>query len=306
MQNYTILKELGSGTYGTVYQAIDNQTRQIVAIKQIHQKTNWDEAKNLVELKSFKKIGVHPNIVTLHELFREKDGTLYFVFELINSGSLYDYVLKCQKQNKPLSEKEVCALTYQILRGLGHMHQHNFIHRDLKLENILLQADTAKQSQSIRLSQSEKPLVPKIADLGCAKETRARVTLNTPYTGTRWYRSPELLLRDPSYGMPNDVWAIGCIVCEMFLLRPLFPGNSELDMLQLIFQQLGPMMDGEWPEYATLAGKMNFVSSCPVDRQAYTSGASHRRIIEHLRQHVLKTQSQNCVDLVAWMLELNP
>ena len=65
-----------------------------------------------MELKSFKKIGVHVNIVTLHELFREKDGTLYFVFELINGGSLYDYILKCQKINKPPTEKEVCSLTY--------------------------------------------------------------------------------------------------------------------------------------------------------------------------------------------------
>ena len=78
--------------------------------------------------------------------------------------------------------------------------------------------------------------MPKIADLGCAKETRTRFVNNTPYTGTRWYRSIELLMRDPSYGKPNDIWAAACIIVELALLRPIFPGQSELDMLHLILQ----------------------------------------------------------------------
>ncbi|CAL5997049.1 Kinase [Hexamita inflata] len=305
MQNYTILKELGSGTYGTVYQAVHNQTRQIVAIKQIHQKTSWNEAKNLVELKSFKKIRAHPNIVTLHELFREKDGTLYFVFELINQGSLYDYILKCQRVNRPPTENEIKAIGYQFLVGLAHIHNNSFIHRDLKLENVLMQADDSLPNLAINLQQSSQPLIPKIADLGCAKETRVRFANNTLYTGTRWYRSIELLMRDTTYGKPNDVWAVGCILIELFTLRPLFAGQSELDMLHLILQQLGPLYENEWPDYQTLAGKMNFVSTVQLSSTKYTTGASHTRIKDRLTQ-VLKNASSDFVDCVSYMMELSP
>lgn len=95
MQNYQILKELGSGSYGTVYSAMEKRTHKVVAIKKIHERASWDQAKNMVELKSFKKIREHPNVVTLYEMFGEKDGTIYFVFELVDGGSLYDYLLRC-------------------------------------------------------------------------------------------------------------------------------------------------------------------------------------------------------------------
>lgn len=63
---------------------------------------------------------------------------------------------------------------------------------------------------------------------------RGKSINNTVYIGTRWYRSIELLLHDKTYSYPNDIWSIGCIIAELFILTPLFPGNSELDMLNMI------------------------------------------------------------------------
>jgi serine/threonine protein kinase len=68
----------------------------------------------------------------------------------------------------------------------------------------------------------------KLADFGLAREIRSRPPY-TDYVSTRWYRAPELLLRSTSYNSPIDIFALGCIMAELYLLRPLFPGNSEVD-----------------------------------------------------------------------------
>ncbi|KAH0576735.1 Kinase, CMGC RCK [Spironucleus salmonicida] len=301
MQNYTILKELGSGAYGIVYKAQHKQTQQIVALKQIHQKTNsWNLAKNQIELRSFQKIKPNLNIVTLYEAFREKDGTFYFVFEFVDAGSLYDLLVKNQKLSARMPEVEIRQICFQVLQGLDHMHSYDFMHRDLKPENVLLQHST----EGIQIT-GMSTVIPKIADLGCAKETRQRVPIHSLYAGTRWYRSIELLMKDQSYGKPNDVWAIGCVFAELFTNKCLFPGNSELDQINMILGQLGPLYDEEWPQYQQLASKMNFVSVTGGSTTRYQTGASHNRIKQKLTQQI-KFASDEAMDCLSYMLELNP
>ncbi|CAJ0930524.1 unnamed protein product [Ranitomeya imitator] len=94
--------------------------------------------------------------------------------------------------------------------------------RDLKPENLLCMG----------------PELVKIADFGLARETRSRPPY-TDYVSTRWYRAPEVLLRSTSYSSPIDIWAVGCIMAEIYTLRPLFPGSSEIDTIFRICQVLG-------------------------------------------------------------------
>lgn len=91
------------------------------------------------------------------------------------------------------------------------MHKHGFYHRDLKPENILIHKDKVK-----------------LGDFGLAREIRSRPPF-TDYVSTRWYRAPELLLKSTNYSSPVDIFALGCIVAELYNLKPLFMGNSELD-----------------------------------------------------------------------------
>ncbi len=91
------------------------------------------------------------------------------------------------------------------------MHKHGFFHRDLKPENLLSHSDTVK-----------------IADFGLAREIRSRPPF-TDYVSTRWYRAPEILLRSTTYNSPIDIFACAAIMAELYLLRPLFPGNNETD-----------------------------------------------------------------------------
>ena len=97
-----------------------------------------------------------------------------------------------------------------------------YFHRDLKPENLLCSG----------------PECVKIADFGLARETRSRPPY-TDYVSTRWYRAPEVLLRSTNYNSPIDIWAMGCIMAELYTLRPLFPGSSEIDEIFKICAVLG-------------------------------------------------------------------
>jgi serine/threonine protein kinase len=78
----------------------------------------------------------------------------------------------------------------------------------------------------------------KLADFGLAREIRSRPPY-TDYVSTRWYRAPELLLRATVYNSPIDIFACALIMAELYMLRPLFPGNSEIDQLYKICAVLG-------------------------------------------------------------------
>ena len=105
------------------------------------------------------------------------------------------------------------------------MHDElGIMHRDLKPDNIMI---------------SENPLQVKIIDFGTCKDLTAESGPHTSYVSTRWYRAPECVLRSHPYNFVSDVFAAGCIMSELYLQHPLFPGTSELDQIDKIFKILG-------------------------------------------------------------------
>ncbi|XP_056377126.1 serine/threonine-protein kinase MAK isoform X6 [Hyla sarda] len=101
------------------------------------------------------------------------------------------------------------------------------------------------------------PELVKIADFGLVRELRSQPPY-TDYVSTRWYRAPEVLLRSLAYSSPIDIWAVGSIMAELYTLRPLFPGTSEVDEIFKICQVLGTPKKSDWPEGYQLAASMNF------------------------------------------------
>ncbi|XP_075058600.1 serine/threonine-protein kinase ICK isoform X2 [Mixophyes fleayi] len=236
MNRYTTFKQLGDGTYGSVLLARSTESGELVAIKKMKRKFySWEECMNLRELKSLRKLN-HANVIKLKEVIRENDH-LYFVFEYMKEN-LYQLM---KDRNKLFPESTIRNIMYQILQGLAFIHKYGFFHRDLKPENLLCMG----------------PELVKIADFGLARETRSRPPY-TDYVSTRWYRAPEVLLRSTSYNSPIDIWAVGCIMAEIYTLRPLFPGSSEIDTIFKICQVLGTPKKTDWLEGYQLASAMNF------------------------------------------------
>ncbi|XP_061739742.1 serine/threonine-protein kinase MAK-like [Nerophis ophidion] len=237
MNRYVMLKQLGDGTYGSVLLGRSNETGELVAIKRMKRKFySWEECMNLRELKSLKKLN-HPNVIKLKEVIRENDH-LFFVFEYMKENL---YQLMNDRNCAMFSENEIRNIMFQVLSGLAFMHKHGYFHRDMKPENLLCMG----------------PELVKIADFGLAREIRSQPPY-TDYVSTRWYRAPEILLKFTSYSSPIDIWALGCIMAELYALRPLFPGNSEVDQIFKICQVLGTLKKAEWSEGYTLATRINF------------------------------------------------
>ncbi|KAK5974609.1 Serine/threonine-protein kinase ICK, partial [Trichostrongylus colubriformis] len=195
----------------------------------------WEEATALREVKALKKLS-HPNIIKLREVIREND-VLYFVFEFMQEN-LYELM---KDRDRYFPESVIRNIIYQILQGLAFMHRNGYFHRDMKPENIMCNGTE----------------LVKIADFGLAREVRSKPPY-TDYVSTRWYRAPEILLRSTSYNSPIDIWALGCIMAELYMLRPLFPGTSELDQLFKIVTIMGTPNKEDWPEGHQLATAMNF------------------------------------------------
>lgn len=118
------------------------------------------------------------------------------------------------------------------------MHQRGFIHRDIKPENFVI---------------SMKTYEVKMIDFGTVKDIGKSTGLFTSYVSTRWYRSPECVLRSQNYGPTSDIFAVGCVMAELFNANPLFPGASELDQLDTIFKLLGTPTFEQWRDGYKLA-----------------------------------------------------
>ncbi|XP_029041473.1 serine/threonine-protein kinase ICK isoform X3 [Osmia lignaria lignaria] len=236
MNRYITLNQLGDGTFGSVVLGERIDTGEKVAIKRMKRKYySWEEAMNLREVKSLKKLS-HANVVKLKEVIREND-VLYFVFEYMKEN-LYQLM---KDRDKLFPEPVIRNIVYQVLQGLAFMHKHGFFHRDMKPENLLCMG----------------PELVKIADFGLAREIRSRPPY-TDYVSTRWYRAPEVLLHSTTYNSPIDIWAVGCIMAELYTFRPLFPGKSEIDEIFKICSVIGTPERDDWPEGYQLAAAMNF------------------------------------------------
>ena len=209
MDRYKIIKPIGDGTFGTVHRAVCKDNGEIVAIKKMKRKFHsWEDCMALKELKSLRKLN-HPNIIKLKEVIKVKDE-LNFVFEYLDEN-LYQTYTKLREKQATFQESEIKNIIYQTTNGLAYLHKHGFFHRDLKPENLLVHKD-----------------VVKIADFGLAREIRSRPPF-TEYVSTRWYRAPEIILKSQNYNSPVDIFALGCIMAELYLLAPIFNGSSELD-----------------------------------------------------------------------------
>ncbi|XP_063364498.1 cyclin-dependent kinase 12 [Cydia amplana] len=244
VDGFQVITQIGEGTYGQVYKARDKNTSQLVALKKVRLENEKEgfPITAVREIKILRQLN-HKNIVNLREIvtdkqdaldFRKDKGSFYLVFEYMD----HDLMGLLESKMVDFTESHNASIMRQLLDGLAYCHRKNFLHRDIKCSNILM---------------NNKGEV-KLGDFGLARlwsaEDRAR-----PYTNkviTLWYRPPELLLGEERYGPAVDVWSMGCILGELFLKHPVFQANVEMMQLEMISRVCGTPVPGVWPNVVNL------------------------------------------------------
>jgi serine/threonine protein kinase len=247
MEDYEMITRLGGGSFADVYKAKEKLTGNYVAIKVLKKKyKKWEDCVELRECKSLQVLNKpeiyekgQENIIKLKEIiFNQKTGELNLIFEFMEKdlfNLMKSYEPKC------LPETKIKDIIYQALLGLSFMHKYGFFHRDIKPENLLLVNDKVK-----------------IADFGLAREIRS-IPPYTEYVSTRYYRAPECILKSTNYNSPIDIWALGCVMAEMYLHpQPLFYGANEKEVLYRICSVLGTPTYDIWSDGIQQANLLGF------------------------------------------------
>ncbi|XP_036375858.1 dual specificity tyrosine-phosphorylation-regulated kinase 2 isoform X2 [Megalops cyprinoides] len=263
---YEVLKVIGKGSFGQVVKAYDHKTQQHVALKMVRNEKRFhrqaaEEIRILEHLRKQDKDAAM-NVIHMLENFTFRNH-ICMTFELL-SMNLYELIKKNKFQgfSLPLVRK----FAHSILQCLDSLHKNRIIHCDLKPENILLK------------QQGRSGI--KVIDFGSSCYEHQRVYT---YIQSRFYRAPEVIL-GARYGMPIDMWSLGCILAELLTGYPLLPGEDEGDQLACVIELLGmpsqKLLDGSkraknfvsskgYPRYCT-------VTTLPDGSVALTGGRSRR------------------------------
>ena len=234
-----------------MYKARHNSSGDIVALKKVRCDNGKEDSKNkegfpitaVREIKILKQLQ-HKNIISLKAIvterltvedYRRSDASIYLVFEYMD----HDLVGLLDSGLVKFGEREIKLCMRQLFEGLAYCHSKNFLHRDIKCANVLLN------------NRGEV----KLADLGLARYWREDdpTRLYTNKVITRWYRPPELLLGEEHYGPAVDIWSSGCILGELFAKRALFRARSDQEQLEIICRICGSPSPDNWPNVVNLS-----------------------------------------------------
>ncbi|CAM9403523.1 unnamed protein product, partial [Chrysoparadoxa australica] len=229
MDAYDMGQQLGRGGFAVVYRARVRMTGREVAIKVIDKakaalQEGGDSARIANEVRLHWQLK-HPAVVELLDFF-EDARFVYLVLEYCAGGDLF----KLLKARGSLTEAEAAGFVGQLLSGLSYLHSHGIVHRDLKLSNLLLGADYRRL---------------KISDFGLARMLEEGQHEADTMCGTPNYMAPEVASKGP-YGLPVDLWAVGCLFYALVAGRAPFQG-------QKVGETLSNVLGGDYEELPGLS-----------------------------------------------------
>mmetsp|Transcript_31846 Transcript_31846/g.51412 ORF Transcript_31846/g.51412 Transcript_31846/m.51412 type:complete len:476 (+) Transcript_31846:205-1632(+) len=276
------LEQIGEGTYGQVYRCRNKLTGEIVALK----KVRMDNEKEGFPITAIREIKIlrqldNSNVVKLKEIvtsspatdYNKSKGSIYMVFEYMD----HDLTGLMDTPGMKFTPSQIKCYMMQLLTGLHYCHTNGVLHRDIKGSNLLI---------------NNKGIL-KLADFGLARSYNEQ---NKDYTNrviTLWYRPPELLLGATTYGPAIDMWSVGCIMAELIIRKPLFPGRNEIDQIDLIFRKCGAPMEENWIEGTKLPWYHMFKPTKPFPRR--------------LKQELAaQSVTADAIDLIDKLLTLDP
>jgi calcium-dependent protein kinase len=217
LEKYSIVKNLGEGSFGKVYLVRHKETGILRAMKEIINKDNRDfnDIKNEIDI--LKKLD-HPNIVKIYEFFT-KGNRFYLITEYCQYGELFEEINKVHR----FTEQQTAQIMYQLLLSLYYCHINNIIHRDLKPENILIEERDKNDFLTI-----------KVIDFGTAKVFQPNISENK-VIGSAYYIAPEVIKKN--YNEKCDLWSCGVIMYILLTGCPPFNGDDDNEIFQTILKK---------------------------------------------------------------------
>ncbi|KAL3639496.1 hypothetical protein CASFOL_017403 [Castilleja foliolosa] len=277
--DYMMGKQIGSGSFSTVWHARHRVHGNEVAIKEIV--TSRLNPKLQESLKSeifiLKRIN-HPNIIGLHDMI-EETGRIYIVLEYCKGGDLSIFI---QQRQGRIPEDTAKHFMQQLAEGLKVLHENNLIHRDLKPQNLLL-------------STNGDNSVLKIADFGFARSLQPRGLAET-LCGSPLYMAPEIMQLQ-KYDAKADLWSVGAILFQLVTGKTPFTGNNQIELLQNIIKstelQFPPNAKNLDPQCMDLCWKL--LRRNPVERLTFDEFFNHPYLSQR-QPNVILRQSQRVLD----------
>ncbi len=230
-KKYKILNPIGHGSYGDVFLAYNIYTKEKVAIKKIYKSKEELLSDGIIidEIEILKTLN-HPDIVKIIEFYGTEEA-YYIVNEYCSEGELFD------KAIGHLSETQISVIFKQILSGLSYLHSKNIVHRDLKLENILI-----SDKEYIELT-GEEYFDIKIIDFGNARIFDKTIS-NNSIVGSSYYIAPEVFLK--RYNKECDLWSAGVILYMLIVGSPPFEGENDKKIMANIRTGVFDKSDRRW------------------------------------------------------------
>lgn len=273
---------IGQGSFGIVCACVNTQNENIYAVKFIE--TSEDGGTDLQnEIDILKTTSECPFIVKYFGAYK-KDNYLMIVMEYCDGGSVLDVM---QVTDAPLTEQQIGAICYHVLKGLSYMHSHKLLHRDIKAGNILITNDGKA----------------KLADFGVSTKLLTTIQKHRTVVGSPYWMSPEVIVAQTGgYDHKADIWSLGITAIEMAEGKPPHYDINPLRVIFVIPNRTPPTLKN--PE-AWSANFQDFLTKCllrnPADRLPASELLNHPFIIAHqpLAEPTIRALSQRTAPLLA-------
>ena len=260
LDNYNVIKQLGKGGYGKVYEVKHKKTGEIRACKHLSKLV----LKNLEKFEREINILIntdHPNIIKIYEIF-ESQRSLYLVMEECKGGEIFDRIIDHIQSKKMYSEKDASIIFQQVMSAIEYCHNNGICHRDLKPENLLYLNQGPEQDNPI-----------KVIDFGLSQMISTDKKLKTK-VGTAYYVAPEILKGD--YTEKCDVWSAGVILYIFLSGDPPFNGPSDSEIYNKIAQMKYTFPEKKWKDISNEAKDLIQHMMAP-ENERYTA----RQVLDH-------------------------
>jgi calcium-dependent protein kinase len=259
LDNYDVIKQLGKGGYGKVYEVKNKKTGEIRACKHLSKLSIKNLAKFELEINILIKAD-HPNIIKLYEIFQSQ-RSLYLVMEECKGGEVFDRIIDHIQKKEMYSEKDAAKIFEKLMSAVQYCHNNGICHRDLKPENLLYLNEG---------SEKDNPI--KVIDFGLSQIFINR-RLSTK-VGTAYYVSPEILKGD--YTEKCDIWSAGVILYILLSGDPPFNGPDDSSIYSKIASLKYSFPQNKWSNISIEAKDLITHMICP-ENERYNA----KQVLEH-------------------------